>query len=89
MKGTKEYRFKDNPLEKKFHDEFIDYFTDTHSVHKALSGIVNGWSNNRQDQPNEWLTKKEEIICVNLIQWLGSPVGIGFLRDCGFLNHND
>lgn len=85
MKGNKEYRFKDNPKEKEFHDKFIAMFNRDGS-RKSLSAIVNGWSDNRQNQPKEWLSEKEEVICVNLIQWLGSPVGQGFLAECGFVN---
>lgn len=30
------------------------------------------------------MNKNEEDICLNLIQWLGSPVGQSFLNNCGF-----
>lgn len=86
MKGNKEYRFKDNPKEKEFHDKFIAMFNRDDSSRKSLSAIVNGWSDDRQNQPKEWLSEKEEYICVNLIQWLGSTVGQSFLAECGFAN---
>ncbi len=89
MKGNKEYRFKDNPKEKEFHDKFIEMFSRDGAAYKSLSAIVNGWSKDRQNQPKEWLSEKEEDICVSLIQWLGSPVGQGFLRDCGFTNNQN
>ena len=84
MKGNKEYRFKGNPKEQEFHDKFIEKFTRDNSARKSLSAIVNGWSDDRQSQPKEWLSENEEDICVSLIQWLGSPVGQGFLAECGF-----
>lgn len=89
MKGNKEYRFKDNPKEKEFHDKFKKMFYHTSSARKSLSAIVYGWSDSNQNQPKEWLSEKEEGICVNIIQWLGSPVGQGFLRDCGFINKDN
>lgn len=55
----------------------------------TLSAIVFGWKNNRQNYPNQYLTDKEEDICLNLIQWLGSPVGQGFLDSCGFVPKNN
>jgi hypothetical protein len=84
MKGTKQYRHKNNPKEQEFHDKFIEMFNRDNSARKTLSAIVNGWFDHRQHQPEKWLSEKEETICINLIQWLGSPVGQGFLRDCGF-----
>lgn len=81
MKGTKQYRFEYNPLEKLFHDGFIEMFTRDNMARKALSGIVNGWSNDGQNKPKKYLTEHEETICVNLVQWLGSPVGQSFVRE--------
>ena len=75
------YRFNDNPKEKELHDKFLEVFKrDT----KTLSSIIFGWSDTNQNVPNYYLTENEEQICLNMIQWLGSPVGQGFLRDCGF-----
>jgi len=84
MKTNKEYRFKDNPKEKEMHDKFIAMFESNNMTHKTLSAIIFGWKSDRQDIPNDWLTEEEENICLNLIQWLGSPVGQSFLRECGF-----
>ena len=84
MKSNKEYRFEGNPLEKEFHDKFIEMFNHDRSPNLTLSAIVFGWSDNNQNYPNEFLSDKEENICLNIIQWLGSPVGEGFLNRCGF-----
>ena len=83
MKSNKEYRFKYNPKEKEFHDKFKEMFENNNIV---LSAMIYGWENDRQNYPKEYLTDKEEDICLNLIQWLGSPVGQGFLENCGFIN---
>lgn len=85
MEGTKQYRFADNPKEKEFHDKFIEMFThDSHGI-TTLSMIVIGDSEQNPNYPKRYLTKEEETICVNLIQWLGSPVGQGFLNECGYI----
>lgn len=84
MKSNKEYRFIDNPKEKELHDKFIEMFTSDSSERNALSSIIFGWENDRQDYPKKYLTEDEENICLNMIQWLGSPVGQSFLKECGF-----
>lgn len=80
MKSNKEYRFENNPDEKVFHDKFKKAFESGNS----LSAIIFGWKNSISNYPNQYLTEQEEDICLNLIQWLGSSVGQGFLSDCGF-----
>lgn len=85
MKGNKQYRFIENPEEKLFYDKFIEQFNRDSMAHRTLSMIVIGIDDNNSTQPKRILTEEEETICVNLIQWLGSPVGQGFLRDCGYV----
>jgi hypothetical protein len=84
MKTNKEYRFKDNPKEKEMHDKFIEIFKRDSSANRCLSAIIFGWQNDNQTTPERYLTDDEENICLNLIQWLGSPVGQSFLSECGF-----
>jgi hypothetical protein len=84
MESNKKYRFEDNPDEKIFYDNFIKMFNKDMRAKAALSGIIFGWTNNKQYYPKEYLTVREKNVCVNLIQWLGFSVGQGFLRDCGF-----
>lgn len=85
MKSNKEYRFEDNPEEKLFHDKFIETFGKDNSSRVTLSAMIFGWENNRQTYPKKWLNQEQENICLNLIQWLDSPVGQGFLADCGYI----
>ena len=89
MKSNKEYRFKDNPKEQEFHDKFKEMFEERGRTYKTLSAIIFGWEDDRQLYLKEFLTEKEEDICLNLIQWLGSPVGQGFLDSCGFVSKNN
>jgi hypothetical protein len=90
MKSNKEYRFKDNQKEKEFHDKFIEMFERDSMAKTTLSAIIFGWENDRQQYPKRFLQDNEEDICLNLIQWLGSPVGQSFLNSCGFVDkeHN-
>lgn len=84
MESNKQYRFKDNPKEKEFHDRFKELFEKDYMAKKTLSAIVFGWEEGMRNSPKEYLTEREENICLNIIQWLGSPVGKGFLSSCGF-----
>lgn len=88
MKTGKEYRFKDNPKEQEFHDKFKEMFERDNMAKTTLSAIVFGWENYNQNYPKAYLTDREEDVCLNLIQWLGSPVGHGFLDRCGFIQKN-
>jgi len=78
--GYKVYRHESNPKEKEFHDTFMkDY-----SRFGDMSMIVFP-PNERGSRPNDYLTDREAKIVISTIQWLGSPVGQGFLNRCGFI----
>ena len=85
MKTNKEHRFQDNPKEQEFHDKFKEMFEQGSLAKKTLSAIVFGWNNDHQNVPKEYLSEKEEDVCLNIIQWLGSPVGHNFLASCGYV----
>ena len=85
MKSNKEYRFEDNPKEQVFHDKFKEMFEISSTTRNTLSSIIFGWKDASINYPNKYLTQKEEDICLNMIQWLGSPVGLSFLHSCGFV----
>jgi hypothetical protein len=87
MNNCKEYRFKDNPKEKEFFDKFQDLFFRNNFSLRTLDAVIFGW--NSDSNPNDYLNDREVAICTNLIQWLGSPVGQGFLRNCGFELNKD
>jgi hypothetical protein len=79
----KKWRHEGNPQEKILFDKFMEYFL-TQPSRRDLAGIIFGWHSSSQSVPNDYLTEREEIICTNMIQWLGSPIGMNFLRECGF-----
>ena len=65
--GFKTYRFKDNPMEKRFVDMWITLNEQSqYHLHRLLG----------------FDATDEQINAANtIIQWLGTPVGISFLRD--------
>jgi len=81
MKSFKEYRFDTNPKEKEFHDKFISWYGGNNRP-DGLSIVVFGMKSN--NLPTDYLSEREESICLSLIQWLGSPVGQSFLQHCGY-----
>lgn len=83
MKGFNTHRHTDNPKEKEFHDEFIDSFMNDFSG-DMIDYIVFGQRDGVGLAPNDYLTDREKRIVISTIQWLGSPVGKNFLKECGF-----
>lgn len=77
----KEYRFESNPKEREMVDKFLE-----HSDMMEIERRIFGTDPNRSDlYPNGELSKREMKIVLSTIQWLGSPVGQGFLDNCGFI----
>lgn len=83
MEGFKTYRHDSNPKEKELHDKFIkEYVESRHNSGVGLERIALPVDN--KGEPTEFLTDREKQIMISTIQWLGSPVGQGFLNYCGF-----
>lgn len=78
MEGFKTERHEQNPKEKEFHDKFLRHHN--RDGYADMENIVFG----NDGRPKGSLTDREKQIVVSTIQWLGSPVGQGFLSDCGF-----
>ena len=71
--GFRKYRFKDNPLEQKFAEEWVK----RNREGKILLYLTS--PSNRLEQSD--LCERDKIIAGSVIQWLGTPVGQCFLRD--------
>lgn len=84
LEGFKKYRHNDNPKEKEFHDKFIKDYIDCEKCTCPVDLLVFPACNNSVMHPSDYLTDREKRIVISAIQWLGSPVGQSFLRDCGF-----
>lgn len=80
MEGTKQYRHETNPKEKEFHDNFKEHTP--LEMSRIVFGSLDG------NTPAEFLDEKGQEIAINTIQWLGSPVGQSFLKECGFVLDN-
>lgn len=68
--GKNIHRLSREPLERKFHDEWKHM----HEYGNTIGYILG--DNNEQAV----LTERDETVAATVIQWLGSPVGQGFLE---------
>jgi hypothetical protein len=83
MKGFKTYRHDSNPKEKELHDKFLkDHIFDKNV---DIDLLVFPPANPSQRYAVDTLSDREKQIMLSTIQWLGSPVGQSFLKDCGFV----
>lgn len=69
--GWSTHRFKDNPAEKAFATAWDTYNVQGHTLEYLLGNGV-------QREP---ATPREIEVAATVVQWLGSPVGLCFLRD--------
>jgi hypothetical protein len=83
MASYKNHRHLLNPKEKEFHDKFLK--NHNRQGYEDMDLIVFGHGP-ESSRPKDYLTDREKKIVLSSIQWLGSPVGQSFLRDCGFNN---
>lgn len=81
MKGHKTHRHKQYPKEKEIHDLFVERFCkQPEQVERIVLPI------DEKGRPKGALTDNEIELIISAIQWIGSPVGRSFLRDCGFVD---
>ena len=80
--GCKAYRYKrrdDNEQERVFAEKWLE-INDGHA--RTLAHLL-------AENPNTLYppgpSDREKVVAATVIQWLGSPVGQGFLRDCGYV----
>lgn len=77
-KGLHQYRFKDNPMEKRFADTWEESNKSGRTLEYLLS---------IDNRPNSDITERDREVAATVIQWLGSPVGMGFLADAMSKTH--
>lgn len=75
--GLHTHRFKDNPEEERFAKAWEQF--DGANLDYLLQPA-------RDDDPGSppAATDRERVVAATVVQWLGSPVGQGFLRDLGY-----
>lgn len=76
--GLNTHRFKDNPVEKAFAEEWAKQ----NEEGKTLAYLLD--PNNGQGFLSE-PSSDEHFVAATIIQWLGSPVGQSFLEKVGFV----
>jgi hypothetical protein len=69
--GKNVHRLSCEPLERKFHDEWKKHQEQNHTLEYILGD---------NNEPAV-VTDYEQMIVATVIQWLGSPVGQGFLAN--------
>jgi hypothetical protein len=75
MKSLKQHRFKINPLEEHFVDEFLKENSEANDMNFIVFG-----QKPDSNIPKDYLSEREEAIVISVIQWLGSPVGQSFYK---------
>ncbi len=80
MEILKLHRFERNPIEQLFVEKFIK----EHGCSNDMDLIVFSHPSDSMT-PKDFLSYREKSIVLSTIQWLGSPVGQGFLNNCGFV----
>jgi hypothetical protein len=79
----KMHRLENNPKEKEMMVKFITNHTDNSDIDRIVFGTIDGLKVAR------YLDENEKKIVLSTIQWLGSPVGKSYLRECGFMEVNE
>ena len=78
-KGKNTYRFKQNPLELRYAEEW-------ESLNTILNGALNGRGvldyilSDDKNMPNGEVSDRDREVAATVIQWLGSPVGQKFIK---------
>lgn len=76
--GYKEYRLKKDDKYYAKEIKALEIFNREHLEDTSL--IIFGQKEGNSFTPNDYLSEREEKIVLGLVQWLGTPVGEGFIR---------
>jgi len=77
-KGIRQYRFKQNPLEKRFAESWDEINTDSCGKLNG-NGILDYIMAKNINNPLGDISDRDRAVAATVIQWLGSPVGQSFL----------
>jgi hypothetical protein len=80
-KGKHQHRFKDNPLEKVFAEKWEKLNTD-HLGQLDGFGTLDYMLAEDNNHPRGEVTDRDREVTATVIQWLGSPIGQSFVREC-------
>lgn len=79
-KGLSTYRFADNPEERRF----AEAWQRTNDQGRTLDHLLDPRKGEPFGSPPRAEDREREV-AATIVQWLGSPVGQGFLRDLGYV----
>jgi|APSaa5957512622_1039677.scaffolds.fasta_scaffold83478_2 hypothetical protein len=81
--GLRPYRLASNPDEQVFADQWK-------KVNKNPSNLLDHLlADNPNGQCQAPAELRDKLVAATVVQWLGSPVGQGFLRDCGYTKKDE
>lgn len=79
--GLHQYRFKDNPLEKVFAEAWERENTAKGGAMEGR-GYLDYLLAEDCNQPRGEVTDRDREVAATVVQWLGSPVGQTFIKEC-------
>ena len=79
-KGLHQYRFKQNPMERAFAKAWEAQNNPETSLRHGRGTLDYMLAVNPND-PRDEVTDRDREVAATVVQWLGSPVGEGFVRD--------
>jgi len=74
--GKSLHRLNDNPLEKAYHDAWVE--ENEGNLCRQI-GILQ-WLLGDDNKPSHDMTQRDALVAATVIQWLGSPVGQCFVN---------
>ena len=76
-KGLHQHRFRDNPLER----SFAKAWDKANKVDGFGRGTLDYLLAVDSNRPAGEVTPRDRAVAATVIQWLGSPIGQGFVKD--------
>ncbi len=76
-RGLKDYRFSDNPEERRFADAWATQNARPNNAPGTLAYMLG-------DGHAAAITDRDALVAATVVQWLGSPVGQSFLSELGY-----
>lgn len=80
-KGLSQHRFKQNPLEKKFAQAWEKQNISIRDGKLDGRGTLDYLLAVNPNDPRGEVTSRDRAVAATVVQWLGSPVGEGFVKD--------
>lgn len=80
-KGKHQYRFNKNLSEKKVADRWEELNVSRYDNELDGRGVLDYLLANDPNYPDGQVSERDREVAATVIQWLGSPVGMGFIKD--------